>query len=221
MNKNTTNMIADIENEAIYTQHSIGRKAFSNKVMKVIASVQRDKFVAPELQVFAFDNAPLSIGHGQTISQPYIVALMTDLLQLESDYRVLEIGTGSGYQTAILAELVEQVNTMELVQALGKQAKQRLTGMGYKNINFQIGNGYEGWLEHAPYDAIIVTAAADYIPPLLVEQLKACRKLVIPVGQIYMPQKLLLVEKDKHENIHAQNILDVTFVPLRQSDIEQ
>ena len=221
MNKDIKRMIADIENEVTYTSHLIGRTALSGKLMAVMGEVHRDKFVAPELRTFAFENGPLSIGHNQTISQPYIVALMTDLLQLEDDYRVLEIGTGSGYQTAILAELVDQVYTMELVQALGEEAEQRLTEMGYKNIEFRIGNGYEGWPEHASYDAIIVTAAAAYIPKTLVEQLKPERKLVIPVGEVYMPQELVLVEKDEQGNTHLQNILDVAFVPLRQNSVDE
>ena len=215
MNKNIKRMIADIEREVIYTSHMIGRKAFADKVMKVMAKVHRDKFVPSELQAFAFDNGPLSIGHGQTISQPYIVALMTDLLQLEPDYRVLEIGTGSGYQTAILAELVDRVYTMELVPALGEKAEQLLSALGYKNIEYRIGNGYDGWPEHAPYDAIIVTASADYIPTALVEQLKSGRKLVIPVGQTYMPQKLVQINKDEQGKTYEQDILDVAFVPLR------
>ena len=221
MNKDIKGMIADINKEVAYTSHLIGRTAFSDKLMAVMGEVHRDKFVAPELRKFAFENGPLSIGHNQTISQPYIVALMTDLLQLEDDYRVLEVGTGSGYQTAILAELVDQVYTMELDQALGKEAEQRLTEMGYKNIEFRIGNGYEGWPEHASYDAIIVTAAAAFIPKPLVEQLKPERKLVIPVGEVYMPQELVLVEKDEQGNAHLQNILGVAFVPLRQSSVEE
>ena len=221
MNKDIKGMIADIYKEVAYTSHLIGRTAFSDKLMAVMGEVHRDKFVAPELRKFAFENGPLSIGHNQTISQPYIVALMTDLLQLEDDYRLLEVGTGSGYQTAILAELVDMVYTMELDQALGREAEQRLTEMGYKNIEFRIGNGYEGWPEHASYDAIIVTAAAAYIPKTLVEQLKPERKLVIPVGEVYMPQELVLVEKDEQGNTHLQNILDVAFVPLRQNSVDE
>ena len=214
-------MLAEIENVADFTSHLTGRKAFTEKVMKALAEMPRDNFVAPELQMFAFDNHPLSIGHGQTISQPYIVALMTDLLQLEADDRVLEIGTGSGYQTAILAELVECVYSIELVDALSKQAEQRLIAMGYKNIEFRIGNGYNGWPEHAPYDAIIVTAAAAYLPTTLVQQLKPDGKLVIPLGEEYRPQKLVLVDKDEFGNTRMKDILDVAFVPLRQSSAEQ
>ncbi|MCU7819972.1 MAG: protein-L-isoaspartate(D-aspartate) O-methyltransferase, partial [gamma proteobacterium symbiont of Lucinoma myriamae] len=215
MNEKISRMISEIENEAAYTRHMTGRKAFSDKVMKAMAMVPRDKFVPPGLHAFSFDNNPLSIGHGQTISQPYIVALMTDLLQLEPDYQVLEIGTGSGYQTAILAELVELVYSIELIQALGKKAEQRLTQMGYQNIECRIGNGYEGWPEHAPYDAIIVTAAAADIPTTFVQQLKPNGKLVIPVGQEYMPQELILINKDGQGNTHRQNILDVAFVYAR------
>lgn len=214
MKKDIDRMIADIEREVHYTRNMIGRAHFDPRVMEAMRTVPRDAFVPDGLKPFAFDNGPLSIGHGQTISQPYIVALMTDLLQLEPDYRVLEIGTGSGYQTAILAQLVKRVYSVELIEELGNAAADRLRQLNYNNIEFRIGNGYDGWPEHAPYDAIIVTAAATHIPPELVDQLKPGGKLAIPVGRQYQPQDLLLIEKDPQENAITHNILGVAFVPL-------
>lgn len=208
------NMIDDIETEVAFTRRMIGRDHLDPRVMAVMREVLRDKFVSAGLKFSAFDNGPLPIGHGQTISQPYIVALMTDLLQVQPDHSILEIGTGSGYQTAILSLLCRKVYTMEVVPELSETAKQRFEEMGYDNIEAQTGNGYEGWPEHAPYDGIIVTAAAGYIPPALIEQLEPEGRLVIPVGQPYSYQELMLVEKDLEGNSHTQNILGVAFVPL-------
>jgi protein-L-isoaspartate(D-aspartate) O-methyltransferase len=207
-------MIDDIESEVILTRSMIGRDHLDPQVIEVMREVPRDEFVPHELKHFAFDNGPLSIGYGQTISQPYIVALMTDLLQIQPDHTILEIGTGSGYQTAILSMLCRKVCTMEVVPELAETAKQRFEEMGYNNIEMQIGNGYRGWPEYAPYDGIIVTAAAGHIPPALIEQLRPGGRLVIPVGQPYSVQELMLVEKDREGNSHASNILGVAFVPL-------
>jgi protein-L-isoaspartate(D-aspartate) O-methyltransferase len=207
-------MIDDIESEAAFTRNMIGRDHFDPRVMAVMHKVRREEFVPPELRYAAFDNGPLPIGHGQTISQPYIVALMTDLLQLQPDYTVLEIGTGSGYQTAILSLLCTQIYTMEVVPELSETAKRRFEEIGYDNIEAQTGNGYRGWPQHAPYDGIIVTAAASHIPPALIKQLKPGGRLVIPVGQPYSHQELMLVEKDLEGNSHTRNILGVAFVPL-------
>jgi len=207
-------MIDGIESEVAYTRTMIGRDHLDPRVMAVMQEVPREEFVPPEQTRFAFDNGPLSIGYGQTISQPYIVALMTDLLQIKPDHSILEIGTGSGYQTAILSLLCRQVYTLELIPELSEMAQRRFTEMGYENINAQTGNGYLGWSEHAPYDGIIVTAAASHIPPALVEQLKPGGKLVIPVGQPYAHQELMLIEKDQEGNSYPQNILGVAFVPL-------
>jgi protein-L-isoaspartate(D-aspartate) O-methyltransferase len=158
-------MIADIEAEVEYTRSLIGRKALDPRVMTVMGQVPREKFVPHEMLDAAYDNGPLPIGHGQTISQPYIVALMTDLLQLGPDDQVLEIGTGSGYQTAILSCLAKAVYTVEVIPELGEAAAGKLTALNYTNIHYRIGNGYDGWPEYAPYDAIIVTAAAPEVPP--------------------------------------------------------
>jgi len=210
-------MIADIEAEVEYTRSLTGRDALDPRVMAVMGRVPREKFVPGEMRAAAYDNGPLPIGHGQTISQPYIVALMTDLLRLGPDDRVLEIGTGSGYQTAILSCLAKAVYTVELIPELGEIAAERLAGLDYSNIDYRIGNGYEGWPEHAPYDAIIVTAAAPEIPPALIDQLKPGGRLVIPVGWQYMPQELMLIEKDTHNAIHSREILGVAFVPLQDA----
>jgi len=211
-------MVAEIEAEVEYTRSLTGRKTLDPRVMTVMGQVPRDKFVPHEMHAAAYDNGPLPIGHGQTISQPYIVALMTDLLKLGPNDRVLEIGTGSGYQTAILASLAKAVYTVELIPELGEAAAGKLTGLNYANIHYRIGNGYAGWPEHAPYDAIIVTAAAPEVPPALIDQLKPGGRLVIPVGWQYMPQELLLIEKDAHNTVHSRGILGVAFVPLQDNE---
>lgn len=214
MDKNIKRMIADIESEVAYTRSMIGKDALDPRVMKVMAKVPRDKFVPPEMRAAAFDNGPLPIGHGQTISQPYIVALMTDLLELQPEHVVLEIGTGSGYQTAILSELCRKVYSVEVVPALSETAAALLKRLGYLNIETRSGNGYQGWPEHAPYDGIIVTAAASHIPQPLIEQLKPGGRLVIPVGLPYSYQELMLVTKDQQGNTHSKSVLGVAFVPL-------
>jgi len=193
----------------------IGRNALDPKVMAAMGKVPRNEFVPKSYVDAAFDNGPLPIGHGQTISQPYIVALMTDLLELGADDIVLEIGTGSGYQTAILSQLCKQVYTVECVAALADIAKARLERLGYDNIQSITGNGYDGWPEYAPYDGIIVTAAASHIPKPLIEQLKPGGKLVIPVGQPHLYQELTVVEKDENGEIDIREVLGVAFVPLQ------
>ena len=214
MNRNIKHLLEDIEREVRYTQHYIGKTRLDNKVMQAMAVVPREQFVPAHLQHHAFDDGPVPIGYGQTISQPYIVALMTDLLELKPGYRVLEIGTGSGYQTAILAQLCTQVFSVERIAELGKQALERFKKLKYKNIESRIGDGYQGWPEHAPYDGIIVTAAATQIPQPLLDQLKPGCNLVIPVSASHFGQTLLQVKKDARGEIEIKNILDVAFVPL-------
>jgi len=214
MKNKMQHMITDIEGEVKYTRSMIGKDELDPRIMDVIARVPREEFVPPELKYAAFDNGPLPIGCGQTISQPYIVALMTDMLQLEPDHRVLEIGTGSGYQTAILSLLCERVYTMEVVKELSEAAAIRLKRLGYNNIETCAGSGYDGWAEHAPYEGIIVTAAATHIPPALIDQLEPGGRLVIPVGQPYSHQELMLVEKDQQGESHVKSVLGVAFVPL-------
>lgn len=214
MNKRMARLLAEIKADAEYTSSFTGKKHFDPKVMQALADVPREEFVPPNLRHAAYDNTPLPIGQGQTISQPYIVALMTDLLQLEPHHCVLEIGTGSGYQSAILALLCKTVYTVELIESLSNAAKQRLHALGYDNVYTHAGNGYDGWPEHAPYDGIIVTAAAAHIPQPLIDQLKPGGRLVIPVGLQYCPQELMLVERDEKGNTTVTDILGVAFVPL-------
>lgn len=218
LNKNIKHLLDGIENEVRYTQNYIGKNRLDDRVMQAMATVPREKFVPKYLRISAYDDGPLPIGHGQTISQPYMVALMTDLLNLKSEHRVLEVGTGSGYQTAILAQLCAQVLSVERIAELNKQAVERFSKLGYNNIETHIGDGYKGWPEHAPYDGIIVTAAATHIPQPLLDQLKPGGNLVIPVGLSYFSQSLTLVKKDLQGEIDIKNILDVAFVPLIRGD---
>jgi protein-L-isoaspartate(D-aspartate) O-methyltransferase len=208
-------MLDDIEAEVRYTRKMIGKNALADRVMQAMADVPRDEFVPKSYLAAAFDNGPLPIGHGQTISQPYIVALMTDMLELDANDIVLEIGTGSGYQTAILSQLCKQVYTVEYIAALADMAKARFERLGYTNIESITGNGYDGWPEHAPYDGIIVTAAASHIPKPLIEQLKPGGRMVIPIGRPHLYQELTLVTKDKDGELNIKDVLGVAFVPLQ------
>ena len=214
MARNLREMLADIDAEVQYTQHMIGKTALDPRVMQAMGTVPRDEFVPANMKGAAFENGPLPIGCGQTISQPYIVALMTDMLAPEPDHQVLEIGTGSGYQTAILSQLCRKVYTMEVVPELSTAAATLFEKLGYKNIETRVGNGYEGWPEHAPYDGIIVTAAARYIPEALVEQIKRGGRMAIPVGLPYSHQELMLVTKDMQGRTDTKAVLGVAFVPL-------
>lgn len=214
MNKKLRVLLQQIEDEAGYTASYTGRRRFSDRVMVAMASVPREKFVPQDLVPFAYNNEPLPIGYGQTISQPYIVALMTEMLDLIDDSSVLEIGTGSGYQAAILSLLVKRVYSIEKIPELAESASKRLHDLGYDNVETCCCNGYRGWKEKAPFDAIIVTAAVTHIPDALVEQLKPVGRMLIPVGLQYMPQKLMLVIKNKDGSSSSRPILDVAFVPL-------
>jgi len=218
---NPEDMIADIESEARLTETYTGRRKFGQNVMSAMARVPRHEFVPENMKQYAYINGPLSIGYGQTISQPYIVALMTDLLDIKGKNAiVLEIGTGCGYQTAILAEIAKQVYSIEVINELAEQAGLLLEKLGYKNITVKSGDGYFGWPEHAPYDGILVTAAAAKIPPALTEQLKPGGRLVIPVGARYASQELLLVRKEKDGSVAQRKILPVAFVPFRHDSDE-
>lgn len=207
-------MLETIRTEAKFTATYTGRRQFAESVMQAMQEVDRADFVDGFYKLQAFENGPLPIGHGQTISQPYIVALMTDLLDLTPQSVVLEIGTGSGYQAAILSRLAKQVYSVEKIAALAKSAAQRLKTLGYTNIETRCDNGYYGWREKAPFDGIMVTAAATHIPQELVDQLKPGARMVIPVGQPYSSQVLLLLSKNAQGGTQAQSILDVVFVPL-------
>jgi len=207
-------MVETIAENVRQTSLYLDKTALDPRVMSVMGKVPRHEFVPPSQRPYAYENRPLPIGHGQTISQPYIVALMTDLLKPKADERVLEIGTGSGYQAAVLAGLVKEVYTIEIIKALGDRAQNRLRQLGYDNIKVHIADGYYGWQEHAPFDAIIVTAAASHIPPPLIQQLKAGGRMVIPVGSRFMVQQLVLVEKQADGTVTTRQILPVMFVPL-------
>ena len=207
-------MSDEIAAMAQQTATETGRAAFSFRIMNAISKVERHRFVATGDEGSAYRNSPLAIGNGQTISQPYIVALMTDLLDLGGGEKVLEIGTGSGYQAAVLAELVATVYSIEIVEPLGRVAKQRLAAAGYHNVITRIGDGYQGWRDAAPFDAIIVTAAAREVPPALIEQLRPGGKLVIPVGSQDTHQELFVMTKAVDGKTHTRRVLAVRFVPL-------
>lgn len=199
---------------AMVSSQIIARGVKDERVFESMRRVPRHLFVDESLMNDAYSDRPLPIGYGQTISQPYIVALMTELLQVDSGDVVLEVGTGSGYQAAVLAEIVSKVYTIEIIEALGKRAERRLENLGYKNIKVKIDDGYYGWPDYAPFDAIIVTAAAGHIPPPLIKQLKPGGRMAIPVGSIFFVQNLVLVKKNMKGEITTKNILPVRFVPL-------
>ena len=196
------------------TRFETGRAALSERVMAALNKVPRHRFVPPGEERHAYDNRPLPIGNGQTISQPFIVALMTDLLDLKAGDKVLEIGTGCGYQAAVLGELAREVYTIEIVAPLAKEAAARLAALGYRNVSARSGDGYPGWPEQAPFDAIMVTAGAPEVPPALVQQLKPGGRLVIPVGPQWSGQELLVIEKDASGKTATRKVLAVRFVPL-------
>ena len=191
-----------------------GEEPLDEDVMASLGSVERHQFVPARQQPFAYENRPLPIGHGQTISQPYIVALMTDLIKLDSDDVVLEIGTGSGYQAAILAKLVKHVYGIEIIEALADESAARLKRLGYDNVTTTLADGYYGWEAHAPFDAIIVTAAASHVPPPLVQQLAPGGRMIIPIGGRSMTQQLLLLEKTDDDEVITRQVAAVRFVPL-------
>ena len=191
-----------------------GVSSINQSVVNALRRVDRSEFVPEEQRRFAFANQPLEIGHGQTISQPFIVALMTHVLELESTDDVLEIGTGSGYQAAILAVLVETVYTIEIVEPLAREAESRLENLGYENVAVRVGDGWFGWPEHAPFDKIMVTAVAPKLPPELIAQLKVGGKMVLPVGDYDGYQELVLVEKISESDLERRVVLPVRFVPM-------
>lgn len=212
-------MLDDIDLEVCDTRGLIGLERLSERVLAAMAGVPRHLFVPPSLESRAYDNGPLPIGHGQTISQPYIVALMTELLRLLPKAVVLEVGTGSGYQAAVLARLVRQVYSVEIVPALAAEAAARLRRLGVDNVVVCQGDGYFGWPEHAPYDAVIVTAATPRIPLALVQQLRPGGRLVLPVGGVYEAQELRVVEKGADGTVIERGVLPVAFVPLTRESL--
>ncbi|WP_354683785.1 protein-L-isoaspartate(D-aspartate) O-methyltransferase [Cupriavidus necator] len=207
-------MVKEIAAVAASAGAQVGRDAIEPRVMTVMGQVPRHEFVPEQQKLYAYENRPLPIGYGQTISQPYIVALMTDLMMVKPGDAVLEIGTGSGYQAAVLAKLARAVYTIEIIEPLGRQACDRLKRLAYRQVACKVGDGYYGWDEHAPYDAIVVTAAASHVPPPLIRQLKPGGRMVIPVGAQFLTQYLLLVEKAADGSVSTRQILPVRFVPL-------
>jgi protein-L-isoaspartate(D-aspartate) O-methyltransferase len=210
-------MVSEIATDARATARHTGRPAFSDRVMAAMRKVERHRFVPADQVPHAYENRPLPIGAGQTISQPYIVALMTDLLDLKPTDVVLEVGTGSGYQAAVMAELVKHVYTIEIVAAVGRQGAAALANAGYRNITTRIGDGYHGWPERAPFDAIIVTAAPAAIPEPLIDQLKPLGRMIVPIGASGATQALVLVEKHADGSTTTRQTLPVRFVPLTRS----
>ena len=210
-------MIAAIRVVAQHLAAEVGKTALDNQVLAAMAKVPRHEFVPVEIQAYAYLNRPLPIGFDRTISQPLMVAVMTDLLELKPDDVVLEIGTGLGYQAAVLAELAGRVYSVESIEELAQRAVPRLERAGYTNIEVRVGNGYFGWPEHAPFDKVIVTAAPDLIPPPLINQLKAGGRMVIPVG-LPDAQQLIVAEKDLNGRVTTKEIMRVLFSSLEGSD---
>lgn len=204
----------DVEFQISRLRTETGVDRLSPEVRRALHQVPRERFVPEEQRPRAYENRPLPIGYGQTISQPLIVALMTELLDIETGDRVFELGTGSGYQAAVLGELGAEVYSVEIVPELGERARATLDELGYTTVQSRIGDGYFGWEEAAPFDAIIVTAASEHIPPPLLQQLKPGGRMIIPVGSRFLTQKLVLVSRDQEGSVRTREILPVTFVPL-------
>ena len=200
--------------QAMIEDQIIDRGVSDERVIKAMADIPRHLFVKESLRDLAYADGPLPIGYSQTISQPYIVAYMTEILQPDTHHTVLEVGTGSGYQAAILSKLVHHVYSIEIITELGKEATERLERLGYDNVTVRIGDGYKGWEKHAPFDRIIVTAAPEQIPEKLVEQLKPGGRMVLPVGETFLGQDMLVVKKDKTGQVTTQETIPVRFVPM-------
>jgi len=190
------------------------------RVLEAMEKVPRHEFVPVEYRAFAYEDSPLPIGEGQTISQPYIVALMTECLNLGGEEKVLEVGTGSGYQAAILSELAKEVYTIEIVEPLAERAEELLKNLGYRNVKVKCGDGYMGWEEYAPFDGIIVTCAPEHIPQPLIDQLAEGGRMVIPVGEVHFPQVLKLIEK-REGKATVRNVVPVRFVPMTGDEVEK
>lgn len=210
-------MVREIELTQRGVADETGQRGFAPSTLAVLGRTPRHLFVPEQETDAAYENRPLPIGHGQTISQPYIVALMTDLLDVDIGERVFELGTGSGYQAAVLAQLAREVYSVEIVPELGQRAARTLARLGYDNVQVKVADGYYGWPEHGPFDAIIVTAAASNIPPPLIEQLAPGGRMVIPLGTSFLTQQLMLVEKQHNGEITTRQVLPVRFVPLTGS----
>lgn len=207
-----TSDAAAVDRERMVREQIAGRGVRDPRVLAALSRVPRHELVPEDVRAQAYEDRPLPIGHGQTISQPYVVAYMTEQLRLSGDERVLEVGTGSGYQAAVLAELAREVFSIEIVEPLGERARADLARLGYRNVKIKIGDGYRGWPEHSPFDAIIVTAAPGHVPQPLIDQLALGGRLVLPVGGL--DQELLLLSRDAN-GIHEERLIDVRFVPMR------
>jgi len=207
-------MLRAIAEEVLWTNRYLGKTALDPRVVAALEAVPRHEFVPPDMRAAAYENRPLPIGHGQTISQPYVVAVMTDLLHPEPTHRVLEVGTGCGYQAAILSRLVAQVFSIETVPALAREAALRLQRLGCANVEVRHGDGYRGWPERAPFDGIIVTAAAPKLPPALVDQLAPGGRLVIPLGPRGGDQDLVVIRREADGTLDRRSVLPVAFVPM-------
>jgi protein-L-isoaspartate(D-aspartate) O-methyltransferase len=203
---------------AMVSEQLAARGIQSPHVLDAMRRVPRHRFVPDSERRHAYRDMPLPIGHGQTISQPYIVALMTQSVEPRADARVLEIGTGSGYQAAVLAELVDHVYSIEIEEELARTARAVLDELGYDNVTVRAGDGYGGWPEHAPFDIIVVTAAPEHVPQALIDQLKPGGTMIVPVGPVYAVQELRLIEKDANGRLREKNIAPVRFVPMRRED---
>jgi protein-L-isoaspartate(D-aspartate) O-methyltransferase len=207
-------LLQEIERDVRDTASYLNRRQLDERVMAAMAAVPRHEFVRPEDRDLAYENRPLPIGHGQTISQPYIVAIMSDLVEPGPGCRALEVGTGSGYQAAVLSKLCKEVYTIEIVEPLGRQARERLQRLGYDNVEIRIGDGYYGWEEHAPFDVIVVTAVSTHVPPPLIRQLRPGGHMVLPVGTRFTTQQLVLVHRRADGKVTTRQLLPVAFVPL-------
>ena len=207
-------MIEAIRHDAARLRHELSVDELSADVLTVLGALARHEFVPEKARAASYENRPLPIGYGQTISQPFIVALMTDLLKLKLGDRVLEVGTGSGYQAAVLARLGARVHSIEIIAPLGLAARERLQRLGYDTVAVRVGDGYYGWEAAAPFDGIIVTAATNHIPPPLIAQLKPGGRMLVPVGNPFGAQHLVIVRKDASDRVTTQKILPVRFVPL-------
>ena len=213
---NVEQLIQEVIRDTRQTRDYTGLDKLSERVINSMRQTPRDQFVPRSSAVYAWENRPLGIGYGQTISQPFIVALMTELLEPEASARVLEIGTGSGYQAAVLARLVSEVYTIEIVPELAEQASMRLAELGYDNVQVRAGDGWHGWPEAAPFDSIIVTAVAEEIPPNLIEQLKPGGRIVIPIGPAHGGQQLVVATRTD-DSVDIREVLPVQFVPFTRS----
>jgi protein-L-isoaspartate(D-aspartate) O-methyltransferase len=208
-------MVAEVVADAVFLTQQLGKAALDSRVIDVMGRIPRHEFVPVELKAYSYVNSPLPVGYGKTVSQPFIIALMTDLLEPQAGDTVLEVGAGVGYQAAILSELVKQVYSIDIIEELALDTRRRLARLGYRNIEIGVGNGYYGWSDHAPFDKIIVTAAPDLIPPPLIAQLKPGGRMVIPTG-IPDRQQLVILEKSADGRLATREVLPVRFSELEE-----